>query len=119
MLHAKLVGEVFKVGVKAFRSYYRLEGKAFDKLYTGFPRSRTIGRGVRHGLTAGSIVGGTLKNDYADDSADAPFSKSRNGYPASTPYKARNRFSGRSRRRYSNNCPTDRIKRRTRSGKYY
>ncbi len=65
VIHAKIITEGFKVGVKAFRSYYRLEGKAFNRLYTGFPQSKTIGGGVRHGLTSGSVVG-SLINDAED-----------------------------------------------------
>ncbi len=57
--------ELIKFGIRSSRKYYALESKAFSKLYTGFPRSRTIGRGVRHGLVAGSI-GGSFINDAED-----------------------------------------------------
>ncbi len=57
VLHGLLAKEAIKQGTKLLRSYYRIEGKAFNRLYTGFPKSRTIGRGVRHGLTVGSVTG--------------------------------------------------------------
>ncbi len=107
MVLITVIKELVKLGAKYGSRYYRLEGKAFNKLYTGFPRSRVIGRGVRHGLTGGSIVGSLIS-----DSADTP----GNGIPktftwqqpqAHKPYKARirrsKRFSCRNNfRRYSN-----------------
>lgn len=55
--------EIVRVGTKAFTRYYRFEGKAFNQLYRGFPQSKTIGRGVRHGLTGGSIVGSLINQN--------------------------------------------------------
>ncbi len=102
-IHVKIVSETFKQLVKFGSRYYRLEGKAFQKLYQGFPQSRTIGRGVRHGLTAGSIVG-SLINDAEDSPGNGfqkPFSK-RQPITPSKPYQTRRGFTRRSRSR----CPS-------------
>ncbi len=106
VLHAKLVGEGVKFGAKIFRRYYALEGKAFNKLYTGFPRSRTIGRGVRHGLTVGSVTGSLITND-ADDSPGNGIQKTVSKQPITSrkPYQTRDRRSRRfsCRNRYNDN----------------
>ncbi len=67
MVLVPIAREVFRQAVRGFGRYYNLESKAFNKLYTGFPRSRLIGRGVRHGLTTGSVAG-TFINTNAPDS---------------------------------------------------
>ncbi len=92
-IHGRLASETFKQLVKLGSRYYRAEGKAFNKLYRGFPQSKTIGRGVRHGLTAGSIAG-----SFINDAPDSPgngiqkqIQKRRNGYAPRTPYKTRRR----------------------------
>ncbi len=98
--------EVIRTGTKLLRSYYNVESKAFSKLYTGFPQSRSIGRGVRHGLTAGSVVGSLINNadDTPGNGSSIPFKKSRN--PPRSSYKARGRQSaGYNRRRYRHKCP--------------
>lgn len=103
MVLVGLLRPVLREGLRRFSQYYRLEGKAFDKLYSGFPRSRTIGRGVRHGLTVGSVAG-SLINDSGDDGLDngsISFEKRQRNPPRST-YKTRRRQSRRSGRR----CPT-------------
>ncbi len=100
---APVLSQIVRTGIKALTRYYRLEGKAFNKLYTGFPQSKTIGRGVRHGLTVGSVAGSFINS--ADDSPgngiQTPF---KSKPPSRQPYKARYRFSVRNRRRYSSEC---------------
>ncbi len=99
VLHAKIITEGFKIGTRLFRQYYRLEGKAFNRLYTGFPASKTIGRGVRHGLTAGSLAG-SLINDAPDSPGNGQtvFQKTKHVNPS--------RQSSQTRRRSTNRyCP--------------
>jgi len=104
MVLVPLAREALKVGIKAFTRYYRLEGKAFDKLYSGFPRARTIGRGVRHGLTTGSVAGSLIAPDTPGN--ENGISQQRNGFKTNPPYKTRNRFPVRDRSRYSRKyCP--------------
>ncbi len=102
--------EAFKYGAKAFTRYYRLEGKAFNRLYTGFPQSKTIGRGVRHGLTAGSIAGSLIT-----DAGDTP---GNNGIQKKTKYVYPPRSSDKTRSRYTRSkyrrCPSG-----PRPSKYY
>ncbi len=82
--------EIFRQGAKALSRYYKLEGKAFNRLYTGFPQSRTIGRGVRHGLTAGSVAGSFINQapDTPGNSIQTPFRKQYQTRPS---YKTRSR----------------------------
>ncbi len=75
-----VIGAVAKELFKYAARYYRFEGKAFDRLYTGFPASKTIGRGVRHGLTAGSIAGSFISNPVEDIINGFP--QKRNGIPS-------------------------------------
>ncbi len=91
VLHAKIAIEVFKQGTKLLRSYYRIEGKAFNRLYTGFPSSKTIGRGVRHGLTGGSVIGSLLTDaeDSPGNGAQKPFSPKAKPTQTYKPYKTR------------------------------
>ncbi len=93
MVISVIARELLRTGTRLAQRYYALESKAFSKLYTGFPQSRTIGRGVRHGLFAGQIAGSLLNS--ADDTPGngilAPFKKSRIRPKASKPYKARGR----------------------------
>ncbi len=103
VLHAKIISELFKVGIRYGKRYYALESKAFNKLYTGFPQSRTIGRGVRHGLTGGSVIGSVLNENGEVPVSGLP-KKSRNGSKARPSYKTRNRFTGRNRFRSRNKC---------------
>ncbi len=103
MVLVKIFTEATKIGIRAFRSYYKFEGKAFDRLYTGFRQSKTIGRGVRHGLTAGSTIGSLI-------APDSPGRDNDNGFPqqiqqrklpqTNQPYKTRRR----STIRYSAKC---------------
>ncbi len=93
--------EIFRQAFRQASRYYNLESKAFNKLYTGFPRSRLIGRGVRHGLTAGSVAG-TLINQAPDTPGNEQqiFTPTRKPVPfkARKPYKTRYRQTTR-------NCP--------------
>ncbi len=96
VLHSQIIGTIGRTLVRGFTRYYRLEGKAFNKLYTGFPRSKTIGRGVRHGLTAGSVAGSLIGND--DNNLNGGFQKiqqSEQSAPSRSPYKTRRRFTRR------------------------
>ncbi len=102
VIHAQIIKQIFGGAVKGFRRYYALEGKAFNRLYTGFPQSKTIGRGVRHGLTAGSVVGSLITD--ADDSPGNGFQKIRptQQFTPRKSYQARGGFTRRSRSR----CPS-------------
>ncbi len=75
--------EAFRQGTRLLRQYYQVEGKAFNKLYTGFPRARTIGRGVRHGLTAGSITGNLIAPDSPGNDKNGFQEKQSKSKPAS------------------------------------
>ncbi len=92
VIHGQIIRQAFKYGTR----YFKLEGQAFNKLYRGFPQSRTIGRGVRHGLTGGSIVG-SLISPQPEENMNGLQKKQQ-----STPRKfrqTRNRFStGRTRK---------------------
>ncbi len=94
VLHAQVIGGIGRTLVKGLTRYYKLEGKAFNKLYTGFPRSRTIGRGVRHGLTAGSTIGSLIAPDSPGN--DDAIQK-RSQYQTRPPDKTRYRQTGRYR----------------------
>ncbi len=89
--------ELFRLGTKAFSRYYRAEGKAFDKLYSDFPRASVIGRGVRHGLTAGGVAGSLINQapDSPGNGVQKPFQRPQ--ITPRKPYKTRGRFSVRSR----------------------
>ncbi len=91
MVLVPIAREVFRQAVRSFGRYYNLESKAFNKLYTGFPRSKLIGRGVRHGLTAGSITGTFINKaeDTPGNGIQKPFSKQT---PTRQPYKTRRGF---------------------------
>ncbi len=100
VLHGRLVAEAFRQTTRLFRRYYALEGRAFNKLYTGFPQSRTVGRGVRHGLAGGQVIGAFLTD--APDTPGNGFQafQPKNGRSASRQaYKTRFRQTGRSRTR--------------------
>ncbi len=102
--------ELFKVGVKAFTRYYRAEGKAFNRLYSGFPQSRRISAGVRHGLTAGSLIGNIINDDGTPESTNG-ISKRRFRTPSNRFSKTRRRFQQRTRRKYKY-CPPTKYRRR-------
>ncbi len=92
MVLVPIAREIFRQAVRGFGRYYNIESKAFNKLYTGFPRSRLIGRGVRHGLAAGSIAGTFINTDAPDTPGNGiqkPFKKST---PSRSSYKTRRRF---------------------------
>ena len=76
MVIAIIAREILRTAARFGSRYYRVEGQAFNKLYKDFPKG--VGRGARHGLTAGSIAG-TFINNEADDSPgnviQKPFSK--------------------------------------------
>ncbi len=98
-----IIKELFKAGLKYGSRYYKLEGKAFNKLYTGFPQSRTIGRGVRHGLTGGSIVGSLINQD-GEVEQDYGIPQKRFRTPSNKRYQTYRRFKFGSRRQYKY-CP--------------
>ncbi len=80
--------------------YFKYEKKAFDFLYQDFKPGWSYG--VRHGLTAGSVLGGILKNNFSDDTTNGfQTFKPGNGYKTRSQNKTRGRFSGRPRGRYS------------------
>ncbi len=110
MVLVPIAREVLRQATRAFGRYYNLESKAFNKLYTGFPRSRLVGRGVRHGLTAGSIAGTFINNaeDSPGNGVQKPFSKQT---APSKPYKTRNRFPIRGNGRYGRQSKFDYCKR--------
>ncbi len=91
-----LHSQIIRTAIRYASKYYKVEGQAFNKLYRGFPQSKTIGRGVRHGLTAGSIAG-SLISPQPDENMNGLQKKQQ-----STPgkfYKTRRRFStGRTRK---------------------
>ncbi len=103
MVLGQIVREGFRIGVKAATRYYRVEGKAFNKLYTGFPRSSVIGRGVRHGLTAGSVAGTLITDDDNQLNGGSiqkfPKKQPKTGKPYKTRYRPTTRF--------STKCPTE------------
>ena len=113
MVLVPIAKELLKVGIKYASRYYRIEGKAFEKLYTGFRPG--VARGIRHGLVAGSVVGETLKNNFSDDTTSG-FQKKRSRYSPRKPYKTRDRYSGRYNSRskrgkqsyFSRRCPRPR-----------
>ncbi len=105
VIHAKLIQEVFKVGVRYASRYYKVEGKAFDKLYRGFPQNRDVARGVRHGLTVGSAVGSLITGGEDTPGNGVPQAfEQRKRSKAGKSYQTRSRRSGRNRSR----CPTGR-----------
>ncbi len=94
MVIGLIAKEIIKTAFRGAGKYYNIESQAFNKLYTGFPRSRLIGRGIRHGLTGGSIAGTFISKD-ADDSPGNGIQKriQRQKSPSSKSYQTR---SGRS-----------------------
>jgi len=92
-----VIAVVVKEIVRFAARYYRFEGKAFSKLYTGFPQSRRIGTGVRHGLTAGSIAGTFINNaeDSPGNGTQTPV-RPKVKPPSGQSYQARNRQTSRS-----------------------
>ncbi len=100
-----VIGFVAKEILKQVGRYYRLEGKAFNRLYTGFPQSKTIGRGVRHGLTVGSISGSLISDDPAIEEDGFP---QKQPFTSRKQYKTRSRYSGRSNNRYFGRTSTGR-----------
>ncbi len=119
MVLVPIAREVIRQAFRGFGRYYNLESKAFNKLYTGFPRARLTGRGVRHGLTAGSIAGTFINNapDTPGNGIQKPFKKQRN--TTGPAYQTRNRFTTRSRPRSTVCYPPNHDSRRTNPRKYY
>ncbi len=117
MVIGPVVKELVKFGIRYGRRYYNLESKAFNKLYTGFPRSRTIGRGVRHGLTVGSVTGSLIAPDSPGND-DALQKRIPVSNTPRTPYKTRYGQSNRSGSQQSRNrypdkygrCPSPRFR---------
>jgi len=89
VLVGPLLREVVKQGTRLARQYYSVEGKAFSKLYQGFPQSRTVGRGIRHGLVAGQLAGSFINQgeDSPGNGIQAPFSRKQS--PPRKSYQAR------------------------------
>ncbi len=118
MVLGPVVKEAFRIGVKALTRYYRIEGQAFNKLYRGFPQSKTIGRGVRHGLTAGSVAGSLISDsgDSPGNGVQTPFTRTK------SPSRRQNQTRGRQATRTNVRCPGGRIpytsKRRSRFSQY-
>ncbi len=96
-----LHGQVIRTAIRYASKYYRIEGKAFSKLYTGFPQSKTIGRGVRHGLTAGSVAG-SLINPEAEENMNGLQKKQQ--FTPSKFRQTRRRFSTRRTRKLPSIC---------------
>ncbi len=91
MVLVPIAREILRQATRSLGRYYNIESKAFNKLYTGFPRSRLVGRGVRHGLTAGSIAGTFINKaeETPGNGIQKPFTKQT---ASSQPNKARRRF---------------------------
>ncbi len=89
-----VVKEIIKAGIRYGSKYYAYESKAFNTLYRGFPQSKTIGRGVRHGLTGGSVIGSLIADDSPGNGNNG-FQKTiqRKFSKTSKPYKTRSRRS--------------------------
>ncbi len=100
MVIAKIGIDLVKIGLRSAGKYYNLESKAFSKLYTGFPRSKLVGRGVRHGLTAGSIAGTFINNNADETPGNGLSTKIPKQITSRQPYKTRRRQSTQSKRRY-------------------
>ncbi len=110
VIHAQILGQILRTAARYGSRYYKLEGKAFNRLYTGFPRSKVIGRGVRHGLTVGSIAGSLINDDGTPEPTNG-ISKRRFRPKTNRFSKTRGRFQQRyrSRRKY---CPPTKYRRR-------
>ncbi len=91
MVIGPVITTIGKNIVRYASRYYKIEGQAFNKLYTGFPRSKTIGRGVRHGLTAGSVLGSLISDDNGLNGGNGFQKKIQPVSPSYTSYKTRNR----------------------------
>ena len=97
MVIAQIAKEILKLGVRAGSRYYKAEGRAFKSLYKGSSLPRGVGRGARHGLTAGSIAG-TFINSPADDTPGNGIQKRiQRKYPPRKPYQTRRGQTSRSR----------------------
>ncbi len=81
---------LIKGGIRAFSKY---ESKVYTGLY-----GRSAGRGVRHGLAAGGVVGSLISNQD-DGLNDGKISKTNVRTSSNKPNQARNRYV-----RNSNRC---------------
>ncbi len=97
--------------VKAARQLYRavnLQDQVLKKSLFTAKLSKPYRQGIRHGAAGGAIVGSvieTLKNDFADDTANGPIQPRKNvKYKTRKSYQTRNRFQYRSRRRNEKYC---------------
>ncbi len=110
MVLVPIARELFRQTVKFASRYYRYEGQAFNKLYRGFPQSKTIGRGVRHGLTSGSVIGSLI-----NEAPDSPGNGNQKTIPSKSttnqPYQTRRGFTARSRARRDRFCYPPRVNR--------
>ncbi len=96
---------------KALIRYSRAEGKVFNKLY-----GTTRGRGVRHGLAAGGVVGSLISTESPSDD-NGSLSK-EDGNASGKQNKTRSRFKrNTSSRRYNKQYPSKRC-RCARNNKY-
>ncbi len=75
--------------------YSRAEGRVFNRLY-----GTSRGRGVRHGLAAGGVIG-SLIGSGGDDSDNGSIPKKGNGPKTGKSNQARGRYISNSRSRYS------------------
>ncbi len=117
MVLVPVLREALRQGLRTLTKYYALEGKAFDKLYTGFPRSRVVGRGVRHGLLAGQVAGSFINtaDDTPGNGIQTPYRKQSKARPA---YKTRRRKSVYNRSRCAQRYRTRRGYRYSQSRRY-
>ncbi len=103
MVLGRVAIELVRIGTRTLRQYYRVEGKAFNRLYTGFPKARQIGRGVRHGLTAGSTMGSLIAPDSPGNDNAVPKQIQRRqpvSHATYKSYKTRGRQTRRTRCKY-------------------
>ncbi len=114
MVIAIVAKEVFKFAIKQTARYFATEKRAFNFLYRGFPSG--FGRGVRHGLVGGSVIGNYITNEDLSNMNGVPVqqpNKARN-----PPYKTRGRFSRSNGSRYSSRLNGRKYSRCPRPRKY-
>ncbi len=98
MVLGPVIIQAAKTGIRLAGRYFALESKAFNKLYMGFPQSKVIGRGIRHGLLAGQVAGSFINSLEFNNGGNAPvpFKKVR--------FRAKTRKSYKTRRRQPTRC---------------
>ncbi len=90
-----IVSKVIPPLIQGLKIFSKYEGKTYTKLY-GVSR----GRGVRHGLASGGVVG-TLINQDNTELDDGKIPSNEYGNKASSKNKARSGFKRNSSRNYS------------------